>query len=169
MNHRADERIERWLAAEAAGDEERAEDAFAAAVSALPRLAPDPGFATRVVCAVVPAPARRWGWVPSAAAAIAIAIAGMTVGLLPSIRVLPIGLPTSNEIVRATLRVARWVGEWVSAGFGAWDLLAAIAGALGAAASTPQAASALAATVTFVSLALYTLHRLLVPERRPRS
>lgn len=168
MNHRADERIERWLAAEADGDEERAEDAFAASVSALPRLAPGLGFATRVVCAVAPAPARRWAWVPRAAAAIAIAIAGTTVGLLPSIRAMPIGGPTPGQIVRATLGAMRWIGEWISAGFGAWDLLAAIAGALGAAASTPQVASALAATVAFVSLALYTLHRLLVPERRPR-
>ena len=41
--------LERWLAAEAAGDDFAAEEAFGALFQALPRLAPRHGFSERVV------------------------------------------------------------------------------------------------------------------------
>ena len=49
MNRNPHTELERWLAAEAAGDDAAAEEAFGALFEALPRLAPRVGFTERVV------------------------------------------------------------------------------------------------------------------------
>lgn len=169
MNRRTNERIARWLAAETAGDEERAEAALAAAIGALPRFAPSPGFADSVMSAVAPATTPRWAWVPRVAAVIALALVGTAAGLLPALGALPVRAPSLAAIAQTAVGATAWVGGWISAGFDVWDALAGFGRALGVAASTPQVASGLAATVAVASVALYTLHRLLTPERRTWS
>lgn len=169
MDRRTNERIERWLAAETAGDEERAEAALAAAIGALPRFAPSPGFADGVMTAVAPAPSTRWESVARVAAVLALALVGTAAGLLPMLGALPVRGPSLAAIAQTAVGATTWLGGWVSTGVDVWDALAGFGRALGVAASTPQVASGLAATVAVVSVAFYTLQRLLTPERRSWS
>lgn len=169
MDRRANEHAERWLAAESVGDEERAEAALMAAIGALPRFAPSPGFAGRVMSAVAPAPSPVWAPATRVAAVLAFALVGTAAGLLPALGSLPVRAPSLGVIAQAVLGALAWLGGWISTGFDIWDALSGLGRALAVAASTPQVASGLAATVVVVSLAFYTLHRLLTPERRSWS
>jgi len=167
MNRRLHTDLERWLAAEAAGDDAGAEDAFGALCAALPRLAPHPGFAERVVMEVAPEP-RPWfaAWMWKVALAAAISLAGVTVGLLPLLRWVPLDVPGPGEIVSAAARAMTWLYQWLGAGLGFWETLAQVGNAVGVAAGTPEIATAMLGSALLSAAALYTLHHLLVYERR---
>lgn len=161
--------LKRWLAAEAAGDERQAEDAFGTLLASAPRLTPSAGFAERVLWAIQPAPAPQlalgaWWW--KAAIVTALTLVGTATGLLPLLRWLPIDAPTFGEVLRTGADGLVWVGEWLAAGLAIWGLLARIGTALQVAVATPQVASLLLASMLIGVSALYSLNRLLAFERR---
>lgn len=161
--------LKRWLAAEAAGDERQAEDAFGTLLASAPRLTPSAGFAERVLWAIQPAPAPQlalgaWWW--KAAIVTALTLVGTATGLLPLLQWLPIDAPTFGEVLRTGADGLVWVGEWLAAGLAIWGLLARIGTALQVAVATPQVASLLLASMLIGVSALYSLNRLLAFERR---
>lgn len=166
MNRRLHTDLERWLAAEAAGDDAGAEDAFGALFAALPQLAPHPGFAERVVMELREPETGRVPWLWKAALAAAVSLAGLTVGLLPLLRWIPIDLPRPGEIVSAAVRSVAWLAQWLSSGLDLWKTLARVGNAVGLAVATPEIASAMLGSAMLSVVALYTLHHLLVYERR---
>jgi hypothetical protein len=166
MSHNPHTDLERWLAAEAAGDDLAAEEAFRTLFEAMPRLAPLPGFAERVVMALHEPETGRASWLWKAALAAAVALAGLAAGFLPLLRWIPVQVPGASDVVATAARGLAWLGRWLGAGLDIWESLARIGGAIGAAAQTPEIASAMIGSALISSLALYTLHHLLVYERR---
>ena len=162
--------LERWLAAEAAGDDLAAEAAFGALFHALPQVAPSPGFGERVLMELREREREpesgRVPWLWKAAVAAAVALAGLAAGFLPLLRRIPIDVPGPAEIVSAAARGVAWLAGWLGAGLDVWETLARLGGAIGTAAATPQIATAMMGSALVSALALYTLHHLLVYERR---
>ena len=161
--------LKRWLAAEAVGDEHRAEDAFGTLLASAPRLRPSAGFAERVLWAIQPAPAPHlalgaWWW--KAAIVTAVTLVSVATGLLPLVRLLPIDAPTFGEVLKTGAHGLAWVGEWFGTGLALWEFLARIGTAFQVAVATPQVASLLLASTLIGASALYSLNRLLVFERR---
>jgi hypothetical protein len=158
--------LERWLAAEAAGDDFAAEEAFGAAFAAMPRLVPPPGFTERVVMAFDREPdTGRATWLWKAALAAAVALAGVATGFLPLLRWIPIPLPDVGDVLAAAARGLAWLDQWLRTAFDVWGTLARIGGAIGTAAQTPEIATAMMGSALISALALYSLHHLLVYER----
>lgn len=162
--------MERWLGAERSGDDARAAEAFGRTIRGLPRLAPSADFAARVLAAAVPVPVRRsaieawWGWKVTITAALA--LAGLMVGSLPSLRPL-VAVPGWGDVVSAGASTLAWLADWTAVGFAVWDSFVRIGRAAAAAADTPEVALALAASAVLATGALYTLRVLLLePERR---
>jgi hypothetical protein len=169
MMRRLQNDLKRWLAAEAAGDERQAEDAFGTLLASAPRLTPSAGFAERVLWAIQPAPAPQlalgaWWW--KAAVVAAVTLVGTATGLLPLVQWLPIGAPSFGEVLRTGADGLVWIGEWLAAGLALWGFLARIGTALQVAVVTPQVASLLLASTLIGVSALYSLNRLLAFERR---
>jgi hypothetical protein len=169
MMRRLQTDLKRWLAAEATGDERRAEDAFGALLATTPRLRPSAGFAERVLWAIEPAPTPllafgAWWW--KAAIVASVTLVGTATGLLPLVRLLPIDAPTFGEVLKAGAHGLAWTGEWFAAGLALWGLLARIGTAFQVAVVTPEVASLLLASTLIGASALYSLNRLLVFERR---
>ncbi|HEY7471947.1 MAG TPA: hypothetical protein VIE68_06330 [Gemmatimonadota bacterium] len=162
--------LERWLAAEAAGDELAAEEAFGALFQAQPRIAPRAGLAERVVMALRESHREpetgRASWLGKAALVAAVALAGFAAGLLPLLRWVPIDLPAPGQILAAAARGVAWLDRWLRTGLDVWGILARVGEAIGTAAATPQVAAAMMGSALLSALALYTLHHLLVYERR---
>ena len=169
MSPRPHTDLERWLAAESAGDDLAAEAAFGALFQALPRVSPSPGFAERVVMELREARREpetgRVTWVGKAALAIAVALAGVAAGFLPLLRRIPLDLPGPADILAAAAHGVAWIAGWLGAGLDVWGTLARISGAIGTAIATPQIATAMMGSAIVSALALYTLHHLLVHER----
>lgn len=159
--------IDPWLAAERAGDEARAESAFAAVMARLPRLAPPAGFADRVLAAV-PFVARSaapaaWGWRWAVAAALA--LTGVAAWLLPALRWLPFEMPRFTDVVKAWAVATGSVMAWVEVGLALWASLLQFGGWVAVAIETPEIAAALAGSAAVGAVALYTLNHLLSLER----
>lgn len=169
--------IDRWLAAEAAGDEARAETAFVAALARLPRLAPLPGFADRVLRATpMGAQARLkrapvagaatlvegWRW----AVAAALGITGVAVSLLPALRWLPVESPRLSGVLKTGALAAAAVGEWLQGGLAVWAFLLQFGRWVAVAVQTPEIAASLAGSAVVGAAGLYMLNHLLAPERR---
>jgi hypothetical protein len=167
MNRNPHTDLERWLAAEAAGDDLAAEEAFDAVFAAMPRLVPPPGFTERVIMAFDREPdTGRATWLWKAALAAAVALAGLTTGLLPLVRWFPIRLPSVGDVFAAAARGLAWLEQWLRTALDIWGTLARIGGAIGAAAQTPEIATAMMGSALISAAALYSLHHLLVYERR---
>ena len=170
MNRNPHTELERWLAAEAAGDDVAAEEAFGALFEALPRLSPRAGFTERVVMTLRESQREpetgRATWVGKAALAAALALGGIAAGLLPLVRLLPIRIPSLGDVATAAARGIAWLGGWLGAGLDVWGTLARVGDAIGKAAATPEIATAMMGSALISALALYTLHHLLVYERR---
>jgi hypothetical protein len=170
MNRNPHTELERWLAAEAAGDDVAAEEAFGTLFEAMPRLAPRAGFTERVVMTLRESHREpetgRATWVGKAALAAALALGGIAVGLLPLVRLLPIRIPSLGDVATAAARGIAWLGGWLRAALDIWGTLAQVGDAIGKAAVTPEIATAMMGSALISALALYTLHHLLVYERR---
>ncbi|MGH7570994.1 MAG: hypothetical protein ACREMK_04015 [Gemmatimonadota bacterium] len=168
MNRKLHKDIERWLEAEARGDAGEAEAAFGAAITALPRLEPRPGFAERVMYAFQPTPVRRFAWLswgPKAATIGALALIAVTIGLLPVAGV-TFQVPSVGWVVDGVTGGIGWLAEWLTAGLEVWSFMVRIGNAIGVAMTTPQLGAALLAGALVSAAALYELNRLLVLERR---
>jgi hypothetical protein len=169
MNRNPHTELERWLAAEAAGDDVAAEEAFGTLFEALPRLAPRAGFTERVVMTLRESHREpetgRASWLGKALLAAAVSLAGIAVGLLPLLRLAPVRIPSLGDVVTAAARGIAGFGSWLRAGLDVWGTLARVGDAIGKAAATPEIATAMMGSALISALALYTLHHLLVYER----
>lgn len=137
------ERLERWLAAETADDELAAELVFGTLLAAAPRLEPAAGFADRVLAragvgvgVVAPVASSSRRWLLRLAAAFAALVVGPAMAL-----VLPLLLPLLRTLdvgsgVALAARVFAGLGSWLGHGVRFWDLLAALAQPVRAAAFT---------------------------------
>jgi hypothetical protein len=160
--------FDRWLTAEAAGDEMRAEAAFVAFFARFPRLAPAADFAERVLAAA-PVAARRtapalWGW--RWAIASALAMTGVAAWLLPALRWLPLEIPRLSEIVKTAAMVTGALVEWFEVGVAVWGFLLRFGRWVTVAVQAPEIAAGLAGSAVIGAVALYTLNHLLALERR---
>lgn len=165
MRHDTD--IERWMKAEEARDDSRAETAFLVAMARLPRFAPLPGFADRVMAAV-PAPARRaFPWLTAwhVAVAAALALIGATATLVPALPRLPVGMPRLATLVKAWAVGAHTIGEWLQSGVAVWLVLLRIGRWVSVGIQSPEIAAGLAGSAVLGALGLYTLNHLLALER----
>ena len=169
MNRNPHTELERWLAAEATGDDVAAEEAFGALFVALPRLAPRAGFSERVVMAhresLREPETGHVSLLWKAALAAAVGLAGIAVGLLPLLRLAPIHVPSLGDVLTAAARGIAAFGGWLRAGLDVWGTFARVGDAIGKAAATPEIATAMMGSALISALALYTLHHLLVYER----
>ena len=165
---RRDAEIQHWLTAEAVGDETRAEAAFVAVLAQLPRFAPLPGFAERVLWAT-PIGARRaaplvWGWHWAIAAALG--ITGVAVSLLPSLRWLPLETPRLSGVLKTGALAAAAVAEWLQGGLAVWAFLLRFGRWVAVAIQAPEIAASLVGSAVVGAAGLYTLNHLLTLERR---
>ena len=165
---RTDTEIDRWLTAEAVGDDTRAETLFVALLAQLPRLAPLPGFAERVLWAT-PLAARRaaprmggWRWTVAAA----LGITGLAVSLLPSLRWLPFEMPRLSGVLKTGAMATAAVAEWLQGGLAVWALLLQFGRWVAVAIQAPEIAASLAGSAVVGAVGLYTLNHLLTLERR---
>lgn len=158
-----------WLAAEATGDDARAEAAFTAMIGGLPRLGPGAGFAERVVMAAAPVTSvtPAWlTWLARGALAASIAMVAMATGFLPALAAV-IGPPSLGGIAKSVADGLSWIGARFQTGLEVWAFLGRIGEAISLGLGTPEAQAGLAGTVVLGAIALYTLHHLLTFERRP--
>ncbi len=168
MKDRKHRELDRWLAAEAAQDDVRAEGALAAVFAWVPRLAPPAGFVDRVMAAA-PVAARRaapavWAWRWAVAASLA--LTGLATWLLPALRWAPLRLPTTGEAFKAVASVTVAIAEWFATGLAVWSYLQRIGGLVLVTIQAPEVAAGLAGSAVVSAAALYALNHLLTPERR---
>jgi len=168
MNWRRNRELDRWLTAEAAGDDARAESTLVMVLARLPRLAPLPGFADRVLAAA-PIAARRaapvvWAW--RYAIASALVTTGLAIFLLPALRWFPLDLPSFTEVVKALAVATGAVAQWLETGLAVWSFLLQFGRLVAVAIQAPEVAAGLAGSAFVSAAALYTLNHLLTLERR---
>jgi hypothetical protein len=155
-----------WMAAERAGDQERADQALGAAMRALPRRTPSAELSARLMAAASVARASA----PRRAASERLVVAGLVGGalamtLLPVTVLAALVLADAGRIVSGLARGAVWVSDWVNAGVSIWTVLAHMGQALGHAASSPSGSFALTLALLAASSALLVLNRYLPVER----
>ena len=160
--------FDRWLAAEAAGEEARAEAAFMAFFARVPRMAPAADFVERVLAAA-PIAARHaapalWGW--RWAIASAVALTGVAAWLLPALRWLQLEAPRISQIVKAAVALSGAAMDWLELGVAVWTFLVRVAHWVGIALEAPEVAAGLAGSAVVGAAALYMLNHLLAIERR---
>jgi hypothetical protein len=160
--------FDRWLAAEARGDEFHADAAFMAFFARLPRLVPAVDFAERVLAAV-PVTARRaapalWGWRWTIATALA--LTGVAAWALPALRWLPFEIPRVSEVIKAAALTTGALVEWLGVGLSLWGFLLRVGRWVAVAIEAPEVAASLAGSAVIGAVALYTLNHLLAIERR---
>jgi hypothetical protein len=165
MQRDPDDACAAWLAAEQAGDVDRADAALRGALEALPRRSPTPALTDRLMRMAAVQHARRGQqasdqWVAAGLVGIALALTLLPVGF---IGVLAFG--GAGRIVSWMARTCVWLAEWLDAGVSVWTLLARTGGAVGQAAGSPMGSAALTLTLLVASTALLVLNRYLPAER----
>lgn len=163
--------LERWLAAESAGRSEDSEAALGALFSRLDRLEPAPGFAERVLGALLaeplavgsgPAKARRWPAVGLAALLSGWLVLSLLAGRLAA--------PAKSFVSVAELldgigRALDWTARGLASAGELWSSLTGMANAFATAAGTLPVAVALLAGLAVAGLALRALSDLMARER----
>jgi hypothetical protein len=156
MHRRRTPELEAWLAAEAADDDARAETTLAMVFARLPRLAPLPGFADRVMAAA-PVAARRvapavWAWRWAMAAALV--TTGLAVGLVPALRWVPFDLPRFGDVIKTVASATGAVAGWLETGLEAWSFCIQLGRLVAVAIQTPEVAATLAASALVSAVGL---------------
>src|SRR5574341_598310 len=154
-----------WMAAEGAGDDDRADHALDAAMRGLPRRAPSAALSARLMqSAMVPRlPASPVASERLVAAGVVGGALAMT--LLPVSVLLLLVLTDAGRVVSGLARACVWLTEWLNAGVSIWTLLARTGQALGHAAGSPTGSMALTFALLVASSALLVLNRYLPVER----
>jgi len=173
----AREALVRWRAAEAAGDDARAEEALAALFGALPPVEPSPGLVGRVLRETVwarrPASgASPWAvWRPFALpAGLAVALLLAAAGLVASAASSAVAWLTPGAAmaggVEAVVAVFRSLGRWVEPAVHVLLGLLRAAGDLAAVASTTPVVALVAAALLGAAASLKVLHDVVERDRR---
>lgn len=163
MNNGFDREWRRWLNAEAGGDDETADTALGAVFRGVPRQAPRPDFADRVMRAVALERARRTRRFAVAATAAIGMGALVTVGVVVALVVY--GPRVLLGAVDLTVEATLWAIAALDRGLDVWSLLAQVGRTAGAVIAAPEVITALAAVGLVGIGALYGLHRLLMLEQ----
>jgi hypothetical protein len=175
MRRTTEQELRRWLAAEAAGRLDDAEEALGALFARLPRPAPPAGFAGRVMRAAGWSPAALAGpaaapvrWPLRAALVASLVLVGLAVRALPSL--LAALAPLADRLSPARLfegATAGLVGavRWLVEARSLWSALARFGGWAGEIATSPPLALALVAVLATAAAALRLLAALIAHER----
>jgi len=153
------------MAAEGAGDEDRADRTLGAAMRGVPRQAPSAALSARLMQAAgVP----RAASVPvTSERLVAAGVVGgaLAMTLLPVSVLVLLALADAGRIVSGLARACVWLTEWLNAGVSIWTLLARTGQALGHAAGSPTGSLSLTVALLVASSALLFLNRYLTVER----
>jgi hypothetical protein len=161
---KSDEHWAEWMAADAAGDDERAEAALGTAMKGVLRHVPSAALSSRLLEAA--AIDHQAGRVRSERL-----IAAGLVGLAFVMTVLPVGVvivwlaSDAGRVVTTTARACVWLTEWLNAGASIWRLLATTGNGLGHVASSPSGSAVLTVALLMASTAVLALNRYLPGER----
>jgi hypothetical protein len=163
MVNRGNDGLRKWLEAEAAGDENRADEAFASVFADhVPSLGPPaPVWDAEIVRRALPGGARRW---LAVAAGLALVAGGLAAAAFWSAWVFDL-LGAAGTVGPRVLAVATGAGRHVITFLQhAWLPAVAVGRALAVATATGPAAAAIALNLTVAFAAAIALSRLLSPE-----
>ncbi len=168
MEHAQLEQVREWLAAERSGRPDAADEAFRRVFGLVPRFAPSPAFADRVLAAARGPVRTPAGWLaetiwlrPVIAASLllcGLAVLGLSV---------PLPLPRAGSLLSAGITAfssfAVWMSRAVDTGLSVWELLGEVGLAARAAVCTPVVAVALILNAAVALMSIIGLTRLLAP------
>jgi hypothetical protein len=159
-----------WLGAEAEGRADQADRALGVIMRRVPRRAPAPGFADRVMRATrvvraVPVfdPFRSW-WVRSILGG-ALASCGLALTFVAPGQLIAVSVGAAGWAVTTLARAGVWAAAWTSSALAFWEWAAGIAHALALALTSPPAAMLLLANAAVAAGSFVMLHRFLALER----
>jgi len=164
MTRKSDENWTEWLAADAAGDQDRAEAALGRAMRGVLRHAPPPALSAQLLQA---AAAPRALLEARSERLIAAGLVGLALVMtvLPVAVVVGLLVSDAGRIVTSIARVCVWLTDWLSAGVSIWSVLSLTGEGLGHAVSSPAASAIMTIGLVLASSALLALNRYLPGER----
>lgn len=164
----SDPNLRRWLEAEQAGSEIEAELALMAAFRRVPRLAPAPGLAGRVLRAVrneaglVDWPERHWERVLVGGSLV---LTATLLALLSPFVLFAAGAARLADALAFAGRLLALVAAGFDMGLRVWNVLANVGGAIAATLTTPLGASLVVGHVVVAVVSLVVLRRLIGPRQ----
>ena len=166
MTGKSDETWTEWIAAEAVGDEDRADAALHAAMRRVSRAEPGPDLSARLLRLAATVRPQRARARTDRLIALSVIGGALAMTLLPVSVLGVLFVVDAGRTVTWLARACVWVTEWLSAGVSIWSVLAHTGGGLGRAAGSPVGSIALTLTLLLASSALLALNRFLPEERR---
>lgn len=164
MTRKSDENWTEWLAADAAGDEARADAALGRAMRGVLRHVPPPALSAQLLqSAAAPRAlleARTERWIGAGLVALALVMT-----ILPVAVVVGLLVTDAGRVVTSIARVCVWMTGWLSAGVSIWSVLSVTGEGLSQAASSPAMSAVLTIGLVLASSALLALNRYLPGER----
>jgi hypothetical protein len=162
---RPDEQLRRWLAAEHAGELEPADKAFRAVFRLVPRHAPTPGFAERVLLAAgiagSAAPRALVSWWARGLVGLGLLMSGLAALTLSPASSFSTAVSWVTGGMTAGAQGVACLVEWTDRGVAAWSVLAGLGRATGLAVATPGVAAVVAANALLAFASFAALRRLL--------
>jgi hypothetical protein len=162
--------VRRWLAHEAAGRTDDAETELARALELLPPPVPLPGFRQRVLArvraagALPPAPG-GWHWGFKVAAALCLALGGLSAGVLPALAGALVGGLTFGEALLRGVHLVAGLFRWTVDGLAVWRTVSSFGHAVGMVATTPEVVTGMLVSLVVGIGALSLLYYLMSYER----
>jgi hypothetical protein len=166
MTVKPDETWTEWMAAEAAGDEDRADAALRVALHGVSRAVPSPELSHRLLSLATTVRPERAGRRSDRLIALSVIGGALVMTLLPVGVLGVLFVVDAGRTVSWLARACVWVTELLSAGVSIWSVLARTGGGLGRAAASPVGSLVLTLTLLLASSALLALNRFLPEERR---
>jgi len=173
--------LARWLQAEREADDAGAETALLEMFESLPRLAPSPGFADRVLLqiappaapAILPARQNRLVWLfrsPGFRLALTSGLLAACISMfwLPRLLMTLIGMATMNDVVQlgvtSLVDLSQWLG--LASRVGEWFLT--VLGALAISLTSPGALKVTAGCLAISGISFVVLRELMIRDRSLR-
>jgi hypothetical protein len=153
-----------WAAAEAAGDNEGADEAFRAAMRGVARHQPSPALSSRLMKAAG-VPARSGRRASERLVALGVIGGAAVMTLLPVAVVAAFFIADAGRVVSWLAHVCVWLTEWLNAGVSIWTVVGRTGSVLGRMASGQVGSVLLTITLLIASSALLALNRFLPEER----
>jgi hypothetical protein len=155
--------LERWLAEEADGHDETADDAFAHLFSAVPKVQPNPAFVEQAVTAA-------WRWRVRRRRVVAFAWAATILLVVVGVALAFFGAPRLvTSVIKAMAfvsgRAVPWLVAYTTVAVGWWWTLGHVGGVIASALMTPTRVVAVVAVELVGILAFYALQRIAGVER----
>jgi len=160
-----DEQLRRWQAAEGAGDDDLADEAFRSLFRLVPRQAPSPGFAERALLAAgiagAAAPELLVAWWARGLVGLALLMSGLAALTLSPASAFGTAVSWVAGGMTAGADLITRLAEWAERGVIAWSVLSAVGRATALAVATPAVAAVVAANTLLAVASFAALKRLL--------